>query len=467
MPPFSQPPRPPMPGVPGGAPRPPMPPMQGGAPRPPMPPGMQGAPRPPMPGMPGAAPRPPMPQGMPAGAPRPPMPQQPGAQGGFGPRPPMPQQANAQGGFGPRPPMPQQQNPQAGFGAPRPQGPQQGGFGAQPNVQAQNGMFSQQSSEINFGDQQYIKDLQALQEFYEQNKYTEILAQRYEDFEIPGWDAPTITLPKDEIYSRLKYYDDIKKYENLDERQLILVQKKINDLIKQLNYIDDYEHYQEYGSDLLSYNDKFLDENRTIRWFQRENDIKTETGFSSDIRVAIPKEKWWMLGLENALNENGDDVYVNNATIPGAENPILSHPMFNGLKTVGGNEDLSNERILVDYPNTQARTPLVNAGEENAQPENNKQKKRFFWQKKDKQKGASKMPQSNNQAQQASPGFPRKENPQGPKAPAGGGFPQRQNPQAPTPNGGFGPRPQPQAPTPGGFGNKPPQQGQGFFGYQR
>ncbi len=66
MPPFSQPPRPPMPGqAPGMPPRPPMPGPQGAMPpRPPMP-GPQGAmpPRPPMPGQAmGPAPRPTQPQ---------------------------------------------------------------------------------------------------------------------------------------------------------------------------------------------------------------------------------------------------------------------------------------------------------------------------------------------------------------------------------------------------------------------
>ncbi len=477
MPPFSQPPRPPMPGqAPGVAPRPPMPGMPGapmaGAPRPPMPgqAPMGGAPRPPMPGAPmGGAPRPPMPGQAPmANAPRPPMPQQ-GAQGGFGaPRPGMPQQG-AQGGFGaPRPGMPQQ-GAQSGFGAPRPMGPQ-GGFGAGPQAPQAQGMFNggSQQTNMDFGDNQYIKDLKTLEKFYEDNKFSEILAKRYEDFEIPDWEAPMITLPKDEIFSRLKYYDDIKKYERLDEKQLIQIQKKINQLIKQLNYIDDYEHYQEYGNDVLSYNDRYLDDNRTIHWYQREVDIRTDTGYASDIQVAIPKEKWWMLGLADATSAASGDVYVNSATIPGAENPLLSHPMFTNMRTIGSNSDLPQDRILVDYPDTTGRNiPKVNVGSEGEN--NSASKKKHFWNKK-KDKGTSTggkvMPQSNN-AQQMSPGFPKKQNPQGPQAPSGGGFPQRQNPQAPSPNGGFG-RPQgPQAPTPGGFGNKPPQQGQGFFGYQR
>ena len=150
MPPFSQPPRPPMPGqAPGMAPRPPMPGMSSQAP------GM--APRPPMPGMPGVNA-----QGG-FGAPRPQ-----GPQAGFGSAPrPAASGVNAQGGFG----APRTQGPQGGFGAPQPQG----GFGA-----------VQQQSEMNFGDNQYIKDLKTLEQFYEDNKYTEILAQRYEDFKIPG-----------------------------------------------------------------------------------------------------------------------------------------------------------------------------------------------------------------------------------------------------------------------------------------
>ncbi len=435
MPPFSQPPRPPMPGqAPGMPPRPPMP---GQVP--------SMAPRPPMPGQaPGMPPRPPMPGQALGPAPRPTVPQQ----GGFGPARPMPQQANGtqqsqQGGFGPR--------------------PTSGGFGAQSQVQ-QGGMIQQQN--LDFADNQYIKDLKTLEAFYEQNKFSEILAQRYEDFQIPGWEAPTITLPKDEIYARLKYYDDIKKHERLDERQLMQVQKKVNELIKQLSYVDDYEHYTAYGSDVLSYNDRYLDENRTIHWYQRENDIKSDNGLTSDISVAIPKEKWWMLGLENALNENSEDVYVNSATIPGAENPLLSHPMFTSMKTVGSNSDLPQDKILVEYPDTTgSNIPKVNVGDVLEDQTKSKKKKHFWSKKNDKTPKGGENMLKNKPAQQASPGFPRKENPQGPTP--NGGFPQRQNPQAPTPNGGFGNRPQPQAPTPGGFGNKPPQQGQGFFGYQR
>ncbi len=467
MPPFSQPPRPPMPGQAPGAPRPPMPGMPGvgAAPRPPMPGMPGGAPRPPMPGQaPGMAPRPHMPGQAMGAAPRPPMPGMPGAQGGFGG--PRPAANGAQGGFGgPRPAGGFGAQPQGGFGGPRPAG----GFGAQaqgPQAGQTQGFGSaQQSQNMDFGDSQYIKDLKTLEQFYEQNRYTEILATRYEDFQFADWDAPTITLPKDEIYSRLKYYDDIKKHERLDERQLMQIQQKVNQLIKQLNYIDDYEHYEEYGSDVLSYNDKYLDENRTIHWYQRETDIRTDTGFVSDISVAIPKEKWWMLGLENALNADSTDVYVNAAAIPGAENQLLSHPMFNNLRTIGSNSDLPQDKILIDYPDTTGNNiPTVRVGENGSSASGNK--KKHWWSKKEKKaQGGQKMPQNNN-AQQMSPGFPKKQNPQAPTAPAGG-FPQRQNPQAPSPNGGFGNRPQPQAPTPGGFGNKPQQQGQGFFGYQR
>ena len=88
-----------------------------------------------------------------------------------------------------------------------------------------------------------------------------------------------------------------------------------------------------------------------------------------------------MLGLENALNENSDDVYVNAATIPGAENDLLSHPMFTNLRTIGSNADLSQEKILVDYPETRARNvATVNvdgnmfSDEDSAQP---KKKKHF------------------------------------------------------------------------------------------
>ncbi len=444
MPPFSQPPRPPMPGQMPGAPRPPMPgvpgvPM-GGAPRPPMPGQASGAPRPPMPGVPG------MPMG---GAPRPPMPgQMPGV---------------------PRPGMPQQ-SAQAGFGAPRP-GFQQAGFGGPQVPQSQVGFGNNagQQTNMDFADNQYIKDLKTLEKFYEDNKFSEILAKRYEDFQIPDWEAPIITLPKDEIFSRLKYYVDIKKYEKLDEKQLIQIQKKINQLIKQLNYIDDYEHYQDYGSDLLSYNDKYLDDNRTIHWYQRETDIKTDTGYASDIQVAIPKEKWWMLGLADATSASSEDVYVNSATVPGAENPLLSHPMFTSMRTIGSNSDLPQDRILVDYPDTTGTNiPKINVNQNSSSDANSTKKKHFWNRKKDKNvsKGGNQAMSHSNNAQQMSPGFPKKQNPQGPQVPSGGGFPQRQNPQAPSPNGGFG-RPQaPQAPTPGGFGNKP-QQGQGFFGYQR
>ncbi len=374
MPPFSQPPRPPMPGqAPGMAPRPPMP---GQAP------GM--APRPPMPGMPGANPQAGFGAARPQGA-------------GFG--------AQQQGFGAARPGMPGA-NPQAGFGAPRPQGggfgAPQAGFGAQPQPQGMFGSGAQQS-EMNFADNQYIKDLKTLEQFYEDNKYSEILAQRYEDFKIPGWEAPVITLPKDEIFSRLKYYDDIKKHERLDEKQLIQVQMKINELIKQLNYIDDYEHYQEYGNDVLSYNDKFLDENRTIHWYQRETDIKTDTGFASDIQVAIPKEKWWMLGLADATSSESDDVYVNSATIPGAENNLLSHPMFNSMRVVGSNSDLPQDRILVDYPDTTgANIPSVNVGSGNkngfTQQSASPTKKKHFWSRKSKDvpEGGKNMPIMHN-----------------------------------------------------------------------
>ncbi len=83
-----------------------------------------------------------------------------------------------------------------------------------------------------------------------------------------------------------------------------------------------------------------------------------------------------MLGLADATSAATDDVYVNSATIPGAENPLLSHPMFTNMRTIGSNSDLPQDRILVDYPDTTGKNiPTVNVGsDDNA---NHSKKKHF------------------------------------------------------------------------------------------
>ncbi len=86
-----------------------------------------------------------------------------------------------------------------------------------------------------------------------------------------------------------------------------------------------------------------------------------------------------MLGLAEAEGAASDDVYVNSATIPGAENPLLSHPMFNSMRTIGSNSDLPTDRILVDYPDTTGTNiPKVNVGSGNNTESKDVGKKKHF-----------------------------------------------------------------------------------------
>ena len=73
-----------------------------------------------------------------------------------------------------------------------------------------------------------------------------------------------------------------------------------------------------------------------------------------------------MLGLADATSAESNDIFVNSATVPGAQNQLLSHPMFNSMRTIGSNSDLPQDRILVDYPDTTGTNiPSVNAGNAN------------------------------------------------------------------------------------------------------
>lgn len=249
------------------------------------------------------------------------------------------------------------------FGQQKPAQSQQKGFGFGPgsNKAANFGLnksSDQQKPEvnpkkgINYGDDKYITDLKSLEQFYEDNRFTQILEQRYEDFNLK-WEPPQIVYPKEELYAQLKYYDDLKNKERLNERQLVQIQQKVNNIIKQINYIDNYEFFLEHNHDIMSYNPYYeIDNYKDLAWYQRSDDIKTYNGFTNHIDISVPKEKWWMTQFNDEVPIDGDGAYVNVVSNVNYSNDLLSHPMFRTLNSYATCEDLSHDPILVNYPNT-------------------------------------------------------------------------------------------------------------------
>ena len=442
---------------------------------------LQNPPRPPM--APGSAPTAPM-----AGAPTPPMPMTPGSSGqvtkninSFGGKinsstivqpTGFPQKQNQLPPFPLFPPLSNNsannnsQNLNANQSSNAIINQEQRGFSQFTQDQSLNNNVSDNG--INYADIQYITDLKTLEKFYEDNKYTQILAKRYEDYDL-GWNAPRITPPKDELLSQLKYYDDLKKYEKLDERQLAKIELRINEIANKLNDCENYEYYQKFGHERLSYNNDFQnDVFRRVPWYQRDDSIKTYDGYTDHIDIALPKEKYWLAyynGLSpDEINQFYDDVYVNNVVNENMNNDLLNHPMFNKMSTYGSNADLPNTPILANYPETRSSERMNNSSVNNNKKVNDHQKK-HWWSKKDKEKKVD-MSANNNKSPQPT-GFPQKQNPTPPTQPTG--FPQKQNPTPPTQPTGFPPKNNPSSPKPGGFNTQPfnnNSQPTQYFGYQ-